>query len=247
MRALTGQDIVRIWETGLELHPLDRALLILRSAFPGTSGHTLARLSVGQRDSCLLAVREQTFGSRLASLTSCPTCQERLEFMLDIAAMQVTPDISLREEVRSLTIEGGELHFRLPNSHDLAAIVSCQNVMMACRLLWQRCVLQVVQDGSVREAQAIERLPETWMAALAVAMDAADPLAEIRVDLDCPACGHCWQLLFDIVSFFWTEIAAQAKRVLREVHTLAHFYSWREADILAMSTVRRQFYLEMVT
>src|SRR6266487_5090807 len=97
MRALTGQDIVRVWETGLELHPLDRALLLLRSAFPETPGNTLALLSIGQRDSCLLAVREQTFGSRLTSLAACPACQERLEFTLDIAAMQVTVDVRPRE------------------------------------------------------------------------------------------------------------------------------------------------------
>ncbi len=53
--------------------------------------------------------------------------------------------------------------------------------------------------------------------------------------------------MFDVVSFFWSEICVQAKRLLREVHTLARAYGWREADILNMSTARRQFYLEMVT
>jgi hypothetical protein len=33
---------------------------------------------------------------------------------------------------------------------------------------------------------------------------------------------------------------------LREVHTLAWAYGWREADILAMSPARRQFYIELV-
>jgi hypothetical protein len=54
-------------------------------------------------------------------------------------------------------------------------------------------------------------------------------------------------VLFDIVSFFWTELSAQAKRLLREVHTLARGYGWREADILAMSARRRQLYLDLVT
>ena len=76
-------------------------------------------------------------------------------------------------------------------------------------------------------------------------MEVCDPLAAIDIPLDCLNCGHQWQPLFDIVSFFWTEIAAQARRLLREVHTLARYYGWREADILAMSAIRRQFYLEM--
>src|SRR5216684_666035 len=92
-----------------------------------------------------------------------------------------------------------------------------------------------------------EQLPETLLAAMAAQMDTCDPLAAMNISLDCAACGHQWTLLFDIVSFFWTEITAQAKRLLREVHTLASHYGWREADILVMSAVRRQLYLEMVT
>ena len=118
--------------------------------------------------------------------------------------------------------------------------------MDARNLLVQRCVLQARsnRDGS---DLAIETLPETLITALATHMDTCDPLATIDIPLECPACNHEWQIIFDIVSFFWTEIIALAKRLLREVHTLASLYGWREADILAMSSVRRQFYLEMVT
>ena len=52
--------------------------------------------------------------------------------------------------------------------------------------------------------------------------------------------------MFDIVSFFWAEIDAWARRVLREVNVLARAYGWRESDILALSPVRRQIYLSMV-
>ena len=83
-------------------------------------------------------------------------------------------------------------------------------------------------------------MTETLVTLLAAQMEECDPLAEIRIDLDCPACGYHWQILFDIASYFWTEISAQAKRLLRDVHTLARAYGWREADILAMSGVRRQ-------
>jgi hypothetical protein len=52
--------------------------------------------------------------------------------------------------------------------------------------------------------------------------------------------------VFDIISFFWTELDSLARRLLQDVHVLAKAYSWREADILSMSATRRQFYLEMV-
>jgi hypothetical protein len=67
------------------------------------------------------------------------------------------------------------------------------------------------------------------------------------LDFACPSCGHEWQSLFDIAAFFWAEIAAQARRLLREVHQLASAYGWREADILAMSARRRRAYLEMTS
>ena len=69
----------------------------------------------------------------------------------------------------------------------------------------------------------------------------------LELALSCPSCRHQWQATFDIVSFFWSEINAWAHRSLQEVHTLALAYGWREADILAMSPWRRQFYLKMVS
>jgi hypothetical protein len=53
------------------------------------------------------------------------------------------------------------------------------------------------------------------------------------------------QTLFDIGRYLWEELRAQAVRLLHEVHTLARFYGWREADILALSAARRHAYLEL--
>jgi hypothetical protein len=68
----------------------------------------------------------------------------------------------------------------------------------------------------------------------------------VLINLRCPDCGHDWQSVFDIASFFWTEISVQARRLLQDVATLARAYGWREADILEMSSARRAFYLEVV-
>jgi hypothetical protein len=77
-------------------------------------------------------------------------------------------------------------------------------------------------------------------------MGQAEPLADLSLAATCPACGHNWQILFDIVSYFWSEINAWSLRLMREVHSLASAYGWREADILAMSAWRRQRYLELI-
>ena len=114
----------------------------------------------------------------------------------------------------------------------------------ACRaLLLQRCVLSARQgDFTV----ASDQLPAEVIAALGERMAEADPLADIQLALTCPSCEHDWLATFDIVSFLWTEIEIWARRILTDVHTLARAYGWRERDILNISPMRRQFYLEMV-
>ena len=72
-------------------------------------------------------------------------------------------------------------------------------------------------------------------------------MANVQLALSCTSCDHRWQVCFDIVSFFSSEINASAQRTLREVHTLASTYSWREMDILTMSPSRRQFYLGLIS
>src|SRR5438034_5465722 len=93
MLVLSSQEMLHIWEIGLGHHPIDQALIILAAAFPETSRDTLAELSIGQRDSYLLAVRAHTFGSRLVVLATCPQCRDQVECVLDIAAMGLVAGI----------------------------------------------------------------------------------------------------------------------------------------------------------
>jgi hypothetical protein len=307
MRGLLAQELLLIWEVAHQQHPVDRALTILTVALPDISRDELLALSIGQRDTHLLAVRERTFGSQLAGFAECPGCQERLEFVLDVGDIRAMPQVedgmggatrnvmggainraptdllpdnfvgeqnqAPTNQVYEVTIEGYDLRFRLPNSLDLAQIARCGDVDAARNLLVQRCVVHaaILADKSAMGAinrplhldsatGAINRplhldvagaslvgLPETVIAALAEYMTQCDPQAEVQLNLTCPVCGQSWPVMFDVVSFFWSEICVQAKRLLREVHTLARAYGWREADILEMSAARRQFYLEMVT
>ena len=242
MRPLSACDLLRVWEVGEDQHPLDRALTLLTAACPELTWDELAALSVGQRDARLLTLREQTSGPTLNGFAECPRCAERLEFDVAVADLRVAAEPDAGEEARELVIDGLALRFRLPNSRDLAAVLDCQDPAAARNLLVQRCVLEASHDGvpvvgNELPAEAISRLTRR--------MAECDPQAEVLLDLRCPACEHGWQALFDIVAFFWAELAAQAKRLLREVHTLARAYGWRETDILNMSARRRQFYLEM--
>lgn len=243
MRPLSAQQIVRVWEIGQSQHPLDRALTLLTFACPDQSPKNLASLTIGQRDGYLLRLRELTFGNKLSSLATCPHCGEKLESTMQVTDFRMVELYPPMAQEYTCHISGFDLRFRLPNSWDLAAIAGRQDILQARSLLEQRCLLQASFSG---RNIPFTQLPPEVIQQLSEFMAECDPQAEILLNFDCPACEHIWKLVFDIGTFFWTELTAQAKRLLQEVHILARFYGWREADILAMSTTRRKLYLSLV-
>ncbi|GAC1341981.1 MAG: hypothetical protein NVS4B9_32890 [Ktedonobacteraceae bacterium] len=252
MRTLSGQEMLRIWERGLGQHPVERALTMLSVAFPDVPRDALLALSVGQRDAYLLALREAAFGSQFSGFAQCQQCQERLEFTFDMSNVRVgAASLETLEQVQQFHVEGQgrdtpgpyEVHARLPNSTDLLAITACRSIAAARDILIQHCILHAFLN---EDEVSRESLPESVVTDIGVQLVECDPQSEVDIALSCPACGHEWPVVFDIAAFLWVELQAYAKRLLRDVHTLATAYGWHEADILAMSAVRRQFYLEMV-
>jgi hypothetical protein len=247
MRALAARDVIYAWEAGRSKHLVDRALLLLTLAELGIAQDSLSALSVGQRNTALLLLRQKTLGAPAKCLVVCPDCGERLEFTLDTGAMVPSTSEPLWEpdtRVHRLSVDGRMLSFRLPNSLDLASIVACPDADTARRLLLTRCI--VVDADDDEPATAAEQISGRALDELADAMSECDPLAEVTLALDCPACQHSWKALFDIVTFFWTELEALAKRLLRDVHIIASAYGWHESEILALSAARRHYYLELI-
>jgi len=242
MRALSGPEILTIWETGWDQHPVDQALTVLAVALR-EAPERLAALSVGERDGLLLAVREATFGAELNGYADCRACAQPLEFTLPVAGLRLTAPPDARAPTHELWADGVTLRFRLPDSRDLGAVAGCVEADQGRRVLVERCVLEVTRDG---EASAVGDLSPDAVASLAARMAELDPQAEMLLALHCTACGHAGPVVLDVAQFFWAELVVQAKRLLREVHVLARAYAWRESDILAMSAWRRRCYLQMV-
>ena len=241
MQALTAQQLLTVWELGQSQVPTWRAIALLTAASPSASADSLAVMTIGQRDTQLLRLREWAFGPRFLAVADCPQCNERLDVIFtadDIRSSEAGP-----VEPLSLTADGYAVTFRLPNSADLLALTDANDPQSARSILIERCVLQArFQDSDVTASGLAEKVVD----AISVEMAASDPQADIQLALECAGCGHRWKAPFDIVTFFWSEIGAWVKRILREVHILASAYGWPEADILAMSPLRREFYLEML-
>ncbi|MFO0606333.1 MAG: hypothetical protein U0324_24395 [Polyangiales bacterium] len=241
MRALDARDMLRLWETCATLHPIDRALAVLRVGAPGRPPEELAALPVGERERLAVALRVRTFGERAEGACDCPACGEAHEVDPPLDAMLAAP--APPPEPVTLRIGSYEATVRLPDSVDQACAASCDDGSTALRTLLERCVGSASHDGA---SVAPADLPEDVVAAVAEALAALDANAETLVDLVCVRCGQTWTVVFDAGEFLWREVAARAQRLLYEVHVLARAYGWAEGDILALSAGRREAYLDRV-
>jgi len=243
MHVLSAVALLDVWEYGASRPEAQRAVELLAVAYPETSPDSLAALSIGQRDARLLTLREELWGPQMAALVVCPGCREQLELTLNAREMLSEVPLEHPSEI-PLNVAGYSVTFRLPTTLDVADATSRASDPETCRqLILHRCLLSSQQGNVPVDSR---HLPPEVITELAKSMAEADPLADIQLALSCPSCKQEWRAAFDIVSFLWTEIEVWARRILTEVHTLARAYGWRERDILNLSPVRRQFYLEMV-
>ena len=243
MSTLSASELLTAWERGLGQRLMDRALTLLAATDPQSPRDALAKLSIGRRDAGLLSLREKIFGPQLTGLAECPRCHEQLELSFKAADIRNSSDAAALEEL-SVSVEDWQVVFRLPNSDDLLAISDCRNVDEGRALLLRRCILGIEKNS---EARVLDDAPANVIEAAVQKMGEADTLADVHLALTCPQCGHGWQAPFDIASFLWTEINAWAHRTLQDVNELARAYGWREADILELSPLRRQVYLELIS
>jgi len=245
--AASAEALLRVWEDNQHAHPVRRALRALAAAAPEGGANRWAQAPIGVRDRALLHLQEQLFGSALHTTADCPTCGERLESDFTVpdvggARPEQCPPAATAAAIH-LQEQGFDIEYRLPTSDDLLEILAVPSDASDAVRLLRRCVSRAQRGGTPLDPAA---LPESLVDRIADGMAAHDPDADVRVGLACPACGTAWQVRFDIVTYFWSELDDWAQRMLADVHTLARAYGWSEQAILALSPARRQLYLEMV-
>jgi hypothetical protein len=112
--------------------------------------------------------------------------------------------------------------------------------------LVQACTVRALRHGEPVDADALpELLPERVERRIAEAAAEADPTADVRLTVACPECGDATPAELDITSYLWTELDTWARDLMLDVHLLATAYGWSEPEILALSPLRRRYYLEL--
>ncbi|MFG2787620.1 hypothetical protein [Streptomyces sp. NPDC048419] len=237
--AITGAaELLAAWETGLGEAPVGRALLLHRAARPDVDVSRLPDVPVGEREADLFALRRALFGERMQVRLECAACGQDMEFDLD--AGELAGSLGGHGEQVVRVQEGGwDVEFRLPGIADLRAAARAADPRTA---LLARCLVSAARGTTAVRGP---ELPAAVQRRIAEAVEAADPGADLVLDIACPECGAATRAELDIASYLWTELDAWARDVLLDVHLLATAYGWSEPEILALSPTRRRYYLEL--
>ncbi len=245
---LSAATLLQAWERAGSEPPPWRSLRLLAAAFPERPADGWAEVPVGRRDAALLDLREAAFGGTLESVVACAGCGELLELSCAVAELRAEPDGEPITTPLVVRRDGVEAVFRLPTTRDVLAVVArgdddAGDVAEGARRLLARCLDAATHDG---RPVAVDEMPVALLAEVEERMEAADPQANVRLALTCPACGEPSQPAFDIGSYLWAEVDAWARRTLAEVHAIASAYGWSEPEILALTAARRELYLGMI-
>ena len=127
MPGVSDHDLISLWSTAQAVHPVARAVALLRFASPDTSFDDLARLPIGARDTRLFSLREDWFGPSLTATTNCPACGTRVELDIPVSALTSNDTPAADRGVRPI------------NTHDLLAIAAEPDEERATRILMERC------------------------------------------------------------------------------------------------------------
>jgi hypothetical protein len=248
MHEVGAAEVLQAWEDSLDLSPTRRALTLLSLISGDQTPAELAELPIGERDVGLMRLRAQLFGDEVEAFCACPSCGEELDVAFQLhsilaGATEATESAGGRPTV-TVNMEGCEVELRAPRSADIMAVYDEPDPARSAAALRNRLVLNVRQPGG-GEPQP-PGLPENLIDAVSAEISRLDPFANVELELTCAACKASWPTVFDVTGFLWAEVSAWARHMLRDVHTLARAYGWREHDILAMGSLRRQGYLELV-
>lgn len=233
---MNDSTLLQLWEAALPLPAPRRAQLLAQA------GGAASPATLGAANLALLQLHERLCGTALPLRATCPQCAAELEFTLDTAVLAGAAAAPPAAAAHEFTLGDLRLRFRLPNADDLQALAAIASAEAAARALFERCVLHAESAGRELPAAALDASVRD---AVASAIDRLEPLASLAFDLVCAECSHGFQAPLDLAAVTYAELCHRAEQALADVAALAHAYGWREADVLALSPVRRAAYLQL--
>lgn len=232
MPVISVGQLLTAWEEGIGRSHHGRALTLARLARPKVTLDELADLPLGKRDGLLIEVRRSLFGDEVALVDNCTECRQAIETDIDLGGLSSARGGAEPGKRLPVTVDERTIEIRAATTRDLIAVAGLAGDP-AEHLLRRLCGLSLTLDDRLRNA-------------VEIAIEEVDPEADLTLAFTCPACATTWTRPFDIADILWREVHALARRQLLDVHRLAVAYGWTEAEIMALTPVRRRAYLELV-
>jgi len=192
------------------------------------------QLLVADRDYLILQLRRLTLGDQVQAVVQCPVCTNPM----DVSFLASEVPVTFRPQTTAsyaLELTDRTVRFRLPTGGDQEAMLGGRAEDAADGLL-QRCLLEV--DGQPLSSEERE--------AVIAAMERLAPQIDLELDVTCPECSRHFLAPFDTTAFFFQEMGLKQDQLLHEVHALAFYYHWSEAEILGLERDRRRAYLRLL-
>jgi hypothetical protein len=241
-----ADTVLRLWEQAGPLDDPGRATALAGAVAPVADPDEVADWPLGRRDARLLRLRAAVAGPALEAVTTCPACDGELSFTLDTIALAAVDGDAERsdeplDESLSVRVDDWQVTCRRLTTADLVAAGTAGTQTDAEKVLLDRATTAIDPPPDT----APHPLPAGVRRAVSDALAAADPLAEVLVDLACPDCDASVAASLDVAAFAWDAVDARAHRLLHDVDVLARVYGWTEAEVLALGDRRRAAYLDL--
>jgi hypothetical protein len=231
---VNGAQLLSAWEAAATLPPAARAAALLERAGLVDGRDAALDLPVGVCAALASRLYADTFGEVLDGLVTCPACTTVLDVTVPLRGLPDAPG-----EPTTVVAPGGrELRVRAPTTRDLVVAGGRAD---PARALMAACV----SDAAGAPADPDELGGEALDLVDAVAEELAGA-AGVVVRATCPECAADVAAPLDVGALLWDRVARAAAEALRDVADLATAFGWSEADVLALTPVRRGAYLELV-
>jgi len=194
--------------------------------------------TVSERLQGLLAIANASIGTSTAAVAVCSNadCRERVELELGLSGFADEEPVT---SIDWLSPDGVKIPCRLPTGQDqLFWHTHAKSERELDEALFAECLI----DTTARESLPT-LLPEDWIDSLGSALNIADPLTALNLDVSCPFCDQALRVDVDLEQLLLEGLRLQQRRLIEQIHRLACSYHWSENDIAALPEWRRERYL----
>ncbi len=192
-------------------------------------------LPVGDRLHALVTICRLSGRQALELSLACPApgCDEQVEIELSLHALAAAAREGAAAGSAEVSWDGSTFRPRRPTGEDLRT--------------WRE---HPPSDADILAALGGPRVapgaPPDLIASVEEALAAADPLVDLRVSSECPACGEALDIAVDVEREAVALVSRWQDELLRGVAALAAALGWSEREILALPAWRRRRYLAML-